>query len=123
MIEKNSVHKDNRWDNSKRYELLTESLQRILDLFSPEKLKLLLIMTVADILAVGPGKWNSWKASLMRDLYRFSEKVLYGADPHQILELNPDKSKDKIKKTLHNWTEEDFDNYSDQYPSNQNQVS
>ncbi|MAC60479.1 MAG: [protein-PII] uridylyltransferase [SAR116 cluster bacterium] len=85
---------------------------------SPEKLKLLLIMTVADILAVGPDKWNSWKASLMRDLYRFSEKVLYGADPHQILELNPEKSKDKIKKTLHNWTAEDLDNYSDQYPNN-----
>ena len=37
MIEKNSVHKDNTWDNSKRYELLTESLQRILDLFSPDE--------------------------------------------------------------------------------------
>lgn len=37
MIEKNSVHKDNRWDNSKRYELLTESLQRILDYITPSE--------------------------------------------------------------------------------------
>ena len=37
MIEKNSVHKDNRWDNSKRYELLTESLQRILDYIRPSE--------------------------------------------------------------------------------------
>ena len=37
MIEKNSGHKDNRWDNSKRYELLTESLQRILDYIRPSE--------------------------------------------------------------------------------------
>ena len=38
MIDKNnSVYTDNSWDNSKRYELLTESLQRILDLFSPDE--------------------------------------------------------------------------------------
>ena len=38
MIDKNnSVHKDNRWDNSKRYELLTESLQRILDYITPSE--------------------------------------------------------------------------------------
>tara|TARA_R100001510_G_scaffold43980_1_gene40470 strand:- start:228 stop:494 length:267 start_codon:yes stop_codon:yes gene_type:complete len=37
MIEKNSVHKDNTWDNSKRYELLTESLQRILDYITPSE--------------------------------------------------------------------------------------
>ena len=85
---------------------------------SPEKLKLLLILTVADILAVGPGKWNLWKASLMRDLFRYSEEVLYGADPHQILELNPEKSKTIIKQTLYDWTIEDFDDYSDQYPKN-----
>ena len=36
---------------------------------SPERLRLLLIVTVADIKAVGPAIWNGWKGSLMRDLY------------------------------------------------------
>ena len=36
---------------------------------TPERLKLLLVLTVADIRAVGPGVWNEWKGSLMRDLF------------------------------------------------------
>ena len=31
---------------------------------SPERLKLLLVLTVADIRAVGPGIWNGWKGQL-----------------------------------------------------------
>ena len=34
---------------------------------SPERLKLLLVLTVADIRAVGPAVWNDWKAGLLRD--------------------------------------------------------
>lgn len=37
---------------------------------SPERLRLLLLITVADIRAVGPSIWNGWKGSLIRDLYR-----------------------------------------------------
>lgn len=37
---------------------------------SPEQLRLLLLLTVADIRAVGPKIWNRWKGALMRDLYR-----------------------------------------------------
>jgi [protein-PII] uridylyltransferase len=36
---------------------------------SPERLRLLLMLTVADIRAVGPKIWNNWKASLLRQLY------------------------------------------------------
>ena len=31
---------------------------------SPERLRLLLVLTVADIRAVGPNVWNSWKGTL-----------------------------------------------------------
>ena len=85
---------------------------------SPEKLKLLLILTVADILAVGPGIWNSWKAALMRDLFRLSEEVLYGANPYHLLELNPDNSMIKTREYLTNWENEEFSVYSSQYPRN-----
>ncbi len=37
---------------------------------SPERLRLLLLLTVADIKAVGPTIWNPWKGSLMRDLHQ-----------------------------------------------------
>ncbi|MBI2718459.1 MAG: [protein-PII] uridylyltransferase [Rhizobiales bacterium] len=45
---------------------------------SLERLKLLLILTVADIRAVGPGVWNGWKGQLLRTLYAEAEPVLSG---------------------------------------------
>ncbi len=45
---------------------------------SPERLKLLLILTVADIKAVGPGVWNGWKGQLLRTLYFETKPVLDG---------------------------------------------
>ena len=45
---------------------------------SPERLKLLLILTVVDIRAVGPGVWNGWKGQLLRTLYSEAEPVLTG---------------------------------------------
>ncbi len=43
---------------------------------SPERLRLLLVLTVVDIRAVGPGIWTAWKAQLLRDLYESAEEVL-----------------------------------------------
>ncbi|MGJ3647500.1 [protein-PII] uridylyltransferase [Sphingomonas sp. GlSt437] len=43
---------------------------------SPERLKLLLILTVVDIRAVGPGVWNGWKRQLLTTLYDSAEEVL-----------------------------------------------
>ena len=45
---------------------------------SLERLRLLLILTVADIRAVGPGVWNGWKGQLLRTLYSEAETVLAG---------------------------------------------
>jgi [protein-PII] uridylyltransferase len=43
---------------------------------SPERLRLLLILTVVDIRAVGPGVWNDWKRSLLRTLFEAAEERL-----------------------------------------------
>ena len=43
---------------------------------SPERLRLLLVLTVVDIRAVGPGIWNSWKRQLLSDLFEATEEVL-----------------------------------------------
>jgi [protein-PII] uridylyltransferase len=56
----------------------------------PERLRSLLVLTVADIRAVGPGVWNSWKGQLMRELYQRVEALFRGeadagpaSDPEQ----------------------------------------
>jgi [protein-PII] uridylyltransferase len=43
---------------------------------SLERLRLLLLLTVVDIRAVGPGVWNSWKRQLLRQLFELAEEML-----------------------------------------------
>jgi [protein-PII] uridylyltransferase len=52
------------------------SFARIVE--TPERLRQLLILTVADIRAVGPGVWNAWKGQLMRDLVSATESAFRG---------------------------------------------
>ena len=47
---------------------------------TPEMLRLLLVLTVADIRAVGPGVWNGWKGQLLRELYYEAEAMMSGGD-------------------------------------------
>lgn len=43
---------------------------------SIERLRLLTVLTVVDIRAVGPGVWNSWKRQLLTDLFQAAEEML-----------------------------------------------
>ncbi|MFN3912466.1 [protein-PII] uridylyltransferase [Hyphomonas sp.] len=45
---------------------------------SLERLRLLYILTVADIKAVGPAVWNAWKGQLLADLYHNTAAALRG---------------------------------------------
>jgi [protein-PII] uridylyltransferase len=45
---------------------------------SPERLRLLLVLTVSDMRAVGPKVWNGWKATLLREVYWRVSEVLAG---------------------------------------------
>ncbi|MGK2871855.1 MAG: [protein-PII] uridylyltransferase [Alphaproteobacteria bacterium] len=45
---------------------------------SQERLRLMLVLTVVDIRAVGPGVWNSWKGQLLRQLNEEAESLLSG---------------------------------------------
>ncbi|MFO0917277.1 MAG: ACT domain-containing protein [Planctomycetaceae bacterium] len=48
------------------------------DVGSPETLKLLLVLTAADVSAVGPTVWTSWKVDLLLNLYRRTMMLLSG---------------------------------------------
>lgn len=45
---------------------------------SPERLRMLYVLTAADITAVGPGVFNDWKAGLLAELYNRAMEVLSG---------------------------------------------
>ncbi|MES2002398.1 MAG: [protein-PII] uridylyltransferase [Pseudomonadota bacterium] len=59
---------------------------------SPERLRLLLILTVVDIRAVGPGIWTDWKRTLLRGLFEAAEERLrLGHKQHGRSELVNDR--------------------------------
>ena len=43
---------------------------------SMERLRMLTVLTVVDIRAVGPGVWNSWKRQLLTELFDSAEELL-----------------------------------------------
>ena len=45
---------------------------------SVDRLRSLFCLTIADIQAVGPGTWNSWKASLLTRVFQASERFMNG---------------------------------------------
>jgi len=47
---------------------------------SLDALNMLLLLTYADLNAVGPGVWTEWKATLLWDLYRRTRKLMTGED-------------------------------------------
>lgn len=51
------------------------------DVGSPEVLRMLTVLTAADVSAVGPGTWTRWKADLLGDLYFRTLGYLDGESP------------------------------------------
>jgi [protein-PII] uridylyltransferase len=70
---------------------------------SPERLKLLLILTVADIRAVGPGVWNGWKGQLLRDLYYRAEDAMSGDMIGRASQVRVAAAREELEKRLKGW--------------------
>ncbi|MCZ4281272.1 [protein-PII] uridylyltransferase [Kiloniella laminariae] len=70
---------------------------------SPERLRLLLILTVADIRAVGPNVWNAWKAALLRELYWRTEELLSGGLAAEGQERRVQVAWEKLTAALSHW--------------------
>ncbi|MCC3862363.1 [protein-PII] uridylyltransferase [Pseudemcibacter aquimaris] len=82
---------------------------------SPERLRLLLVLTVVDIRAVGPKVWNGWKGQLLRELYSRSEEYLLGGqikydNVHQVGHII-----ENLRKELPEWDDEKFDEYTNRF--------
>ena len=67
---------------------------------SLERLRLLLVLTVADIRAVGPGVWTAWKAALLHDLYRAAAESLSGGFAAAGAERRIEEAKDGLRAAL-----------------------
>jgi [protein-PII] uridylyltransferase len=78
---------------------------------SLERMKLLTIITTADIRAVGPGVWNGWKAQLLRTLYYETEPVLTGGFSEVNRAQRVAIAQAELKAELKDWTSEQIDAY------------
>lgn len=70
---------------------------------SPERLKMLLILTVCDIKAVGPGVWNGWKAQLLRTLYYEAEPLIAGGHTRRTRAEEVKHAKAELSTALYDW--------------------
>src|SRR4051812_34235034 len=78
---------------------------------SVERLKLLTILTTADIKGVGPGVWNGWKAQLMRTLYYETEPVLTGGFSEVNRAQRVAMAQAELKAELKGWPPEQIETY------------
>jgi [protein-PII] uridylyltransferase len=79
---------------------------------SPERLKLLLVLTVADIRGVGPKTWNNWKAALLRELYWAADERMTGPlnrEAPRLVERRIAEATAAMRAELKDWDDADFE--------------
>jgi [protein-PII] uridylyltransferase len=85
---------------------------------SMERLKLLLVLTVCDIRAVGPGVWNGWKGQLLRALYYETEPILTGGFSAASYAQRLAERRAALAERLKNWPEKERERTLDlHYPA------
>ncbi|KAA0699310.1 [protein-PII] uridylyltransferase [Neorhizobium sp. P12A] len=79
---------------------------------SLDRLKLLLILTVCDIRAVGPGVWNGWKGQLLRTLYYETELLLAGGFSEVSRKERAAFAAEALYNALSDWSQKDRKTYT-----------
>ncbi len=79
---------------------------------SPERLRLLLVLTVADVRAVGPNVWNDWKASLLRELYYLAEDLMSGGLDARGRKSRAAAARAALRAALSDWSDADFETHA-----------
>ncbi|MFZ1102562.1 MAG: [protein-PII] uridylyltransferase [Hyphomicrobiaceae bacterium] len=78
---------------------------------SPERLKLLLVLTVADITAVGPGIWNGWKGQLLRALYYETEPLVAGGHTQLPTRERTMRAQEAFRAAVGDWPKEEVERF------------
>jgi [protein-PII] uridylyltransferase len=76
-----------------------------------ERLRYLLILTVCDIRAVGPGVWNGWKGQLLRTLYYETELLVTGGFSRINHQERVDSLRQELCEALTGWSQDDKAKY------------
>jgi [protein-PII] uridylyltransferase len=77
-----------------------------------ERLKLLLVLTIADIKAVGPGTWTGWKGQLLRNLYHETEVILGGGAVDLARSERVRLAQEQLRAELPDWSDAEFEAYA-----------
>ncbi|MBM6578590.1 [protein-PII] uridylyltransferase [Microvirga sp. BT689] len=77
-----------------------------------ERLKLLLVLTIADIKAVGPGTWTGWKGQLLRNLYQETEVFLGGGAVDLARSERVRMVQEQLRAELPDWPDAEFEAYA-----------
>ena len=78
---------------------------------SLERMKLLTLLTTADIRAVGPGVWNGWKAQLLRALYYETEPALTGGFSEVDRARRVGMAQAEFRAEMKDWEPAEIDRY------------
>ena len=88
---------------------ITDFAERVQSL---DRLKMLLVLTVCDIRAVGPGVWNGWKGQLLRTLYYETELLLAGGFSEVSRKERAKAAAEDLYNALGDWSQKDRKTYS-----------
>ena len=89
-----------------------ETVRKFADVVqSPERLKLLLLLTCADIRAVGPGVWNGWKGQLLRTLYHETEPLVAGGHTQMRRDDRIAEAQAALRQKLADWPAAEIDRF------------
>jgi [protein-PII] uridylyltransferase len=78
---------------------------------SPERLRLLLVLTAADIRAVGPNVWNGWKGQLLRDIYHEADAAIAGGDASGRRRDRVEAAKRALAAALADWPADEVERF------------
>jgi [protein-PII] uridylyltransferase len=76
---------------------------------TPTRLRLLTVLTVCDIIGVGPGVWNNWKAVLIRALFRTTMEFLTGGGHSAGRGERETEAKEALAAALPDWSGEEIE--------------
>jgi len=83
-----------------------------------DRLKMLLVLSICDIKAVGPGVWNGWKGQLLRTLFFETELHLTGGFSEVARSRRVTEAREQLADILSGWPQDERRAYLDLHYDN-----